>query len=127
MPIDKGGLFAVSANSPTGLTPARFPDIYYLVQPVVQNILYMMDDPYMTSPSQLALDQMVDRAYEELLAAYPDMAELEESVADSEESVIETQFRFGRPFFRRPFRRRGVFRDLLTILLLEELFRRRGF
>lgn len=117
----------MSAMSPTGLSPARFPDIYYQVQPVIQNVICEMDDPYMTYPNQQALDRMVDRAYEDCLRNYPDLTELEESIADSGEAVVETQVGFGRPRFGRPFRRRGLFRDLLTIILLNELFRRRGF
>lgn len=117
----------MSVNSPTGLSPARFPDIYYQVQPVVQKTICEMDDPYMAYPNQQAVDRMVDRTYEELLMNYPDMAELEESMADLEETVVETQIGFGRPRFGRPLRRRGIFRDLVTILLLSELFRRRGY
>ncbi len=117
----------MSVNSPTGLSPARFPDIYYQVRPIIENTICEMDDPYLTYPSQHAVDRMVDCTYDNLLMTYPDLAELEESLADSEETVVETQIGFGRPGFRRPFRRRGNFRDLITILLLSELFRRRGY
>lgn len=113
--------------SSTELTPARFPDIYYQVQPVIHNTICELDNLYMTYPSQEALDQMVDRACEDYLRMYPDMMELEESVANLGEAIVETQFGFGQPRFGRPFRRRGLFRDLVTILLLNELFRRRGY
>ncbi|MGE5607441.1 MAG: hypothetical protein ACM3YE_17350 [Bacteroidota bacterium] len=116
----------MNAGSSTELTPARFPDIYYQVQPVIQNTICEMDNIYMTYPSQEALDQMVDRACEEYFRMYPNTVELEESLADPGEAIVETQVGFGRPRLGRPFRRRGLFRDLVSILLLSELFRRRG-
>lgn len=116
----------MNANPVTGVTPARFPDIYYQVQPIIQNTICEMDNLYMTYPSQEVLDQMVDRACNDFFRMYPDMVEIEETQVDSGEA-IETQVGFGRPRLGRPFRRRGLFRDLVTILLLSELFRRRGF
>lgn len=106
----------------TGLTPARFPDIYYQVQPVIHNTICEMDNAYMTYPSQEFLDQMVDRACEAFFGMYPDMVELETTIGNPGEAAMETQIGFGRPF-----RRRGLFRDLVTILLLSELLRRRGY
>lgn len=112
----------MNVHSSTGLTPARFPDIYYQVQPVIHNTICEMDNLYLTYPSQEFLDQMVDRACEAFFRMYPDMVELEESIGDWGEATVETQIGFGRPF-----RRRGLFRDLVTILLLSELLRRRGY
>lgn len=111
----------------TGTTPARFPEIYYRVQPVIQNIVCEMDNLNQTYPTQEALDLMVERVWDDYHRIYPDMIEYEESSADSGEAAVETQIGFGRPRFGRPFRRRGLFGDLVTILLLNELFRRRGF
>lgn len=112
----------MNALSSTGLTPARFPDIYYQVQPVIHNTICEMDNPYLTYPSQEFLDQMVDRACEAFFGMYPHMVELEASIDNLGEATVETQIGFGRPF-----RRRGLFRDLVTILLLSELLRRRGY
>ena len=114
-------------NVLSSTTPARFPDIYYQVQPVVHNTICEMDNLYMSYPCQEALDQMVDRACEDYLRMYPDMMELDESIASSEKDIVETQVGFGQPRSGRPFRRRELFRDLVTILILSELFRRRGY
>jgi hypothetical protein len=120
-------VITLSVSFPTGLSPARFPDVYYQVRPVVEETISEMDDPYLTYPSQQAVDRMVNRTYEKLLMTYPDLEELEESLVESDGDTVETQIRFGPPRFRRAFRRREIFRDLVTILLLNELFRRRGY
>ncbi len=103
---------------------AQFPEIYYRLQPYIMMACDEMEDYSPGMPTQEMLDEMTDSIYEEMMRMYPDMTDY---MADSyESSSVVAQFDRGGPFdFRRRFRRRGLPRDLITILLLQELFRRR--
>lgn len=99
-----------------------YPEVYYKLQPFVFAMCDQMGGYMM--PTQDMVDQMSDDIYMDVTTMYPDMAEYarEYEVGAS----VETS-QFGRDFDRGNrgrFRRRGVFRDVIDILLLNELFRR---
>jgi len=105
-----------------------YPEVYYRIQPHVMMVCDEMDTNYIM-PTQEMVEQMSDNIYNDVIRMYPDM---EEYARDVEMSNVESaQFFFDdrdrdRDFdHRRRFRRRGVFRDLIDILLLTELFGRR--
>ncbi len=102
-----------------------YPEVFYKVQPFIMMACDQMDMYQM--PTQAMVDKMADDIHDDVCRMYPDMAEYAQSYgenanADLSESV---QTRDPRMFDRR-FRRRGLFRDLIGILLLQELFGRRG-
>ncbi|HOV70061.1 MAG TPA: hypothetical protein PLZ84_07025 [Clostridia bacterium] len=99
---------------------AVFPEIYYKLQPL---ILMACDqiDPMGPMPSQDMLDQIADGIYEDMMQLYPEMSDYIRQYETQQVPFVP-----GRPpFFRRRFRRRGPFRDIIDILLFLELLRRR--
>ncbi len=110
----------------TRMMDCVYPEIYYKVQPFIIMACDQMDMHQM--PTQAMIDQMADNIHDDVCRMYPDMAEYTQNYlgnanADQSETV---QTRDPRMFDRR-FRRRGLFRDLIGILLLQELLGRRGF
>lgn len=103
-----------------------YPEIYYKVQPYIIMMCDQMDVYGPIMPSQETLDQMTDCIYEDCCRAHPDLVEYTREMERNEPSVPAVNS-FGNPdgfgFGRR--RRRGFFRDFISILLLSELFRRR--
>jgi len=95
-----------------------YPDVYYKVQPYVMMMCDEMDSCGTMMPSQEMVDYMCDCIYEDLSRMYPDLTD---NYADVD--AVPTINGFGG--FGRFRRRRGPFRDLITILLLTEFFRRR--
>lgn len=94
--------------------PIMYPDIYYKVYPYVSQICDKMDNPYIIYPSEQLLEKMVDDCYDMCIEEMPDLEEYAGMViAENEDS--ETAQR----------RRRPLLRDLIAIILLSELFRRR--
>jgi hypothetical protein len=77
-------------------------------------------------PSQEMVESITDGIYEDVCRMHPDIAEYVrdcEMKAKDDPSELD---QFGHDFrFRRHFRRRGLFRDLIDILLLSEMGRRR--
>jgi hypothetical protein len=107
-----------------------YPEVYYRVQPYVMMVCDQMDSYSMMMPSQEMVEQMSDGIYEDMRRMYPDMVEYandSEKKAKEDPPFIEVQTFYGRGFgmFGRHGRRRGPVRDLIDILLLSELFRRR--
>lgn len=104
-----------------------FPEIYYKLQPYVMMACDQMDLKDSTMINQDMLDSISDSIYDDIRKRDPTLAEYvhnQESAADSN-PVIQTAT-FGDPgMFGWRFRRRGLFRDLIDILLLSELFGRR--
>lgn len=72
-----------------------------------------MDDLNGPFPSQTTVNYMINRTYDDVIRTYPEMAE---------DDRVEAE-QFGR---RRRFRRRFL-RDLVGILLIGELLRRRRY
>ena len=97
--------------------PARFPDSYYFgIRPVICHAVAEMDDMSVAYPTQGMYDAMLNRVEDEVSNMYPEEPQ-EQSIAG--QPGVQQEQRF--------FRRRRVFRDLLGVLLLEELFERRRF
>lgn len=103
-------------NSQTGMMrPVKLADTYYYgVWPTICRVTAEMDDMSVTYPTQGMYDSMLDRVYDEVSKMYPEEMP---NQASSNNSHAEQFF--------PPFRRRRLLRDLLGILLLEELLGRR--
>ncbi|WP_312648874.1 hypothetical protein [Aminipila sp.] len=93
-----------------------YPEIYYKVQPF---IIFGCDQilACKTVINQNMLDQVADDIYIKVCTMYPDLEEYANQ-CPTKLTVESTQRR------RRFFRRRGLFRDFIDLLLLNELFRR---
>lgn len=94
-----------------------YPEIWYKMQPFIMMANDEMD-LYNMNPTREMLDGMTDRIYDDMRRMYPDM---EEYASDYEKKALAQNPSSIDP----PFRRRGMFRDFISILLLSELFRRR--
>lgn len=116
----------------TGVSPTMpyqtvYPEIYYKLQPYIMMVCDQVDTFGTAMPTQDMIEHVTDSIYDDVCKMYPDLAEYAQSNADklAAQPVVETA-RFGPgPGFGWRFRRRGMFRDLIDILLLSELFRRR--
>jgi hypothetical protein len=111
-----------------------YPEVFYKLQPYIMMACDQMDPMGEAMPSQEMVDQMSDNINNEFVQAHPDLAEYvreNENMPRGEAADLPVinffpgRFYGGPRFFGRPFRRRGVFRDLIGTLLLSELFRRR--
>lgn len=116
-----------------------YPDIYYKLQPHIMRACDMMDDYGGMMFTQDMVERMSDRVYDDVMRMEPDMAdyareyEMNPMPDSSGEKMMQPDpNEFGRDEFgldefgrRFMFRRRSPFRDLITILFLHELFRRR--
>lgn len=101
-----------------------YPEVYYKLQPFIMSVCDQMNTYGYMMPTQDMVDQMSDNIYDDVCTMYPDMAEY--AYNHEMKSSIETA-QFGRDFRhegRGRFRRRGLFRDIIDILLLNELFGR---
>ncbi len=94
--------------------PAKLPESYYYgIRPTISFVAAEMDDMSVSYPTQGMVEAMADRVYEHLSAIYP----------DQEPQAYESAYQ-SEQFFRR----RRLARDLLTVLILDELlFRRRHY
>jgi hypothetical protein len=95
-----------------------YPDIYYKIYPYAAQVCDKMDNLYMTYPSQQLLENMVDECYDICIKKMPELEEYAskaDEVTVSENEVEEQQV----------IRRRAILRDLIAIILISELFRRR--
>lgn len=110
---------------------AAYPEIFYKLQPYIMMLCDQMDTFGSAMPNQEMIEQMSDNIYEDLLRMYPDLADYvrshDNAMPEEEEAVEVITYGGFRPGGRRrrPFRRRGLPRDLIQILLLSELARRR--
>jgi hypothetical protein len=105
-----------------------YPEIYYKLQPYIMMVCDQIDTFGPMMPTQDMVENITDSIYDDVCRMYPDLEEYAHSKEDNANTqpAVETA-RFGRdpgPFGRR-FRRRGVFRDFIDVLLLSELFGRR--
>ena len=106
---------------------AVYPEIFYKLQPYIMMVCDQMDfGP--TMPNMETIQHMTDNIYKDVCRMYPDLAEYARS-NDKKENDDPPPFDrdrdMDRDIFERPFRRRGMFRDIIDILLLSELFGRR--
>ena len=129
-----------------------YPDVYYRVQPYVMSVCDQIDSDDGIILSREMLDQISDNIYNSILNDYPDLADYaccnkwESNVEglqrdfdrdrrdrdfdrdrrdrdfDRDRRGRDRRDRFFFPYYR--FRRRGIFRDFIDLLLLNELLRR---
>lgn len=102
-----------------------YPDVYYQVLPFVMMACDEMDAGDMGIPTYDTIRQISDRIHDDVLGAHPDLAARNDSYQemsceaaaayDIPESLAEAQ----------QWRGGGFFRDLVDIILLNEIFRRR--
>ena len=93
-----------------------YPNIYYRLYPYVSSACDKMDNPYVMYPPQELVEKMVDECYDKCLSEMPDLEEYAkcQSAEASGEDDVEAQKT-----------RTPILRDLIAILLLTELFRKR--
>lgn len=101
-----------------------YPEVYYKLQPYIMMVCDEMGTNYMM-PTQEMVEQMSDNIYDEACRIYPELEEYANN-NDYNSGVQSIQYdRYGHYPYGRRYRRRGLFRDLIDILLLTELFGRR--
>lgn len=121
-----------------------YPEVYYRIQPIIMSACDMMDYDDVVVTSQEMFDRISDNIYADVCRMHPELVEYA-SCQDMRFSVESQQRDFDRdrrdfdrdrrdrdrdrdrerdrfPFFR--FRRRGIFRDFIDLLILNELLRR---
>jgi hypothetical protein len=97
-----------------------YPEIFYRLQPYIIMVCDQMDTNGSMMPTQDMVEQMTDSIYDDVCRMYPDIAEYaREQDMKAKDDPPE------REIFGRRFRRRGLLRDLIGILLVSEFFRRR--
>ena len=101
-----------------------YPEIFYKLQPYVMLCCDQIDAYGAAMPTQEMLEQMADGIYDDVCRMYPDIAEYAntcEKKANADPAVADVI----NDFYGGNYRRRGMLRDLIGILLLSEFFRRR--
>jgi hypothetical protein len=111
----------------TMMNPVVYPEIFYKLQPYIMLVCDQMDTFSPMLPTQDMVEQMTDSIYDDVCRMYPDMAEYARANDDKmKDDPPPVGFGFGVPFvFGNRFRRRGLLRDLIDILLISEFSRRR--
>ena len=94
--------------------PIMYPDIYYRIYPYVHQTCDRMDNPYMHYPSEAQVESMVDDCYDACIKGMPDLIQYADIKKKEKEEIDAKQVR-----------RRPLLRDLIAIILISELFRRR--
>ncbi len=105
-----------------------YPEIYYKVQPFIMGVCDQMEAFGGVMPSIEVIERIADNIYTDVITMYPDLAEYAGGGAAPTGQFKDDSSDHAQPvtvpFFRRRFRRRGLFRDFIRILLLNEIFRR---
>jgi len=91
-----------------------YPDIYYRIYPYVHRTCDRMDNPYMYYPSEAHVENMVNECYDACIKGMPDLIQYADIKAEQADEAEANQIR-----------RRPLLRDLIAIILISELFRRR--
>lgn len=111
----------------TGMTrdySSMYPRTYGIVYPVVLQVVASMDVNIMMMPTQSEVDNMTEMVYDRVDGQLGD-DDFDFDIPDMDQASTMEGETAQRGFF--PFRRRRRFlRDLISILILRELFRRRG-
>lgn len=106
-----------------------YPEIYYRLLPYIMNICDQMDAMGYDTPNQEFMDSVAEGIYEDITRMYPELLEYSRNYEQQEEEAVPTVVNYSRRstprYYRRGFRRRGILRDLIDILLLSEFQRRR--
>lgn len=100
-----------------------YPEVFYKLQPYIIMVCDQMDTYGTLMPTQEMIEEITDNIYEDICRMFPDLADYIKT-SDSPQAQ-PVQGPFGTGMFRRGFRRRGIVRDLIDILLLSEFYRRR--
>lgn len=106
-----------------------YPEIFYRLQPFV---ILVCDEfeRYNVTPTQEMIDQASNSICAEACRIYPELMHYSYNQAGNDDPPFIREFDlrrrgdFDHDFFMRRFRRRGHFHDLVSILLLSEIFRR---
>lgn len=109
---------------------AVYPEVYYKLRPFILMECDIINAYGIAVPSQQQIEQISDRIFEHACQMYPDMADYLRKYDAPQDDPSDPPFPrggFGRGFGFGGFRRRGLGRDLITALLLAELFGRRRY
>ncbi|RKD31239.1 hypothetical protein [Thermohalobacter berrensis] len=97
----------------------EYPQLYYDVYPRVRSCVdrhnYPGNPDMYPYPNREQLDTMVNEVYDEMIEEYPEI--------DNDPGERRRPRSQQRPFFGR----RRIFRDLIGVLLIQELLRRRRY
>jgi SWI/SNF related-matrix-associated actin-dependent regulator of chromatin subfamily C len=126
---------------------ANYPEIYFKLQPYILLVCDQMDVYYGEGmPSQDMIERISDGIYDDVRRMNPDMDEYLRTQEMQQRGTAAggrgaaaraaigpygydygdyNRYGYGPDMFRRDYRRRGLGRDIIDILLLSELFRRR--
>ncbi|MGE5582431.1 MAG: hypothetical protein ACM3X9_07815 [Bacillota bacterium] len=110
--------------------PVQLSDTYYYgIQPTISRVAAEMDDMSVAYPTQGMFDPMLDRVYDEVAKMYPEEMQASNS-PEQNQNAVNAQAAYDNPKYHAnqffpPFRRRLIAKDLLAILLLQELLGRR--
>lgn len=108
---------------------AMYPEIFYKLEPFICSTCDAIDATGVM-PTQEELDNITDGIYDDFNNMYPELADYmtaSDRQNDTPEAVT-TQFVYGGGYRSgrfRNYRRRGLGRDLISLLLLSRLFGRR--
>lgn len=100
-----------------------YPEVYYKLQPYIMLVCDQMDTYGDMMPTRDMAEQITDQIYDDCCRMYPELENYigQDGNMKTGGNPVEVFNGFGNPRFRR----RGLGRDLIDILLLTELFRRR--
>lgn len=99
-----------------------YPEIYYKVMPYIVMVCDEMDGYGNMMMSQDMMERLSNDIHDDMLRMYPD---LEQYANEQVVQIDDVSSSLVGQDWRRRFRRRGLFRDLIDILLFNEFFRRR--
>jgi hypothetical protein len=101
---------------------ALYPEVFYKVKPYVLMVCDELENMGQLTPNQEDIENIADNICADVRDMYPELGDYIEQTEAQETFVPFYGRRFGQPF-----RRRGIFNDLVGIMLLGELYgRRRG-
>lgn len=113
-----------------------YPEIFYRLQPYIMMVCDQMDIHGNFVPTQDMVEQLTDSIHDDICRMYPDIADYADNynqmnyndpplMDDYGRVMFDRDRDFDYGMFGRRFRRSGSLRDLTSILLLSEIFRRR--
>lgn len=117
----------MSPARPMAAMPMRttFPEVFYKIQPYIMMVCDEMDVAGSEMPTQEMMDRISDNIFDDVCRMYPDIADYARSCDNSDPPMERMESGREPEMFRRRFRRRGLSRDFVDFLLLQELLRRR--
>lgn len=95
--------------------PMMYPDIYYKLYPYVRRVCDYMDNPYIAYPTREQVESMIDECYDMCIRDMPELEEYADGRMAMYQGIEAQQYGYRRP----------ILRDLIAIILISELFRRR--